>query len=154
MSKGKPEEPFNVQAIIDKIDRCVALGDEDGAIREINRPWPGMDGDISLAVHELMSELAQNGTVPLFMKDLQFDDAAETVSIQFPDWFQAANRAFERRYPNPKEAGLRFQKAMSVLHRRLTAVRDRPQMRLEDLADALKEWLPADWSAQYGARLH
>ena len=154
MGNAKPPEPFNVQAIADKIDRGVALGDEDGAVREINRPWPGMDGGIGLAVHEWMSGLAQNGTVPLFMKDLRFDDAAETVSIQFPDGFQAANRAFERRYPNPKEAGLRFQKAMSVLRRRLMAVRDRPQLRLEHLADALKEWLPADWPAQHGARLH
>jgi hypothetical protein len=154
MSKGKPEEPFNVQAIIEKIDRCVARGDEEGAIMEINRPWPGMDGDIGLVVGELLSELTQNGTAPLFMKDVQFDDDRETVSIQFPDWFQAASRAFDVRYPNPAEARLRFQKAMSAVHLRMMAVRDRPHLGLADLADALEEWLPADWAAPLSTRLH
>jgi hypothetical protein len=154
MSNGKPSEQFNVRLIIEKIDRCIALGDEQGAIMEINRPWPGMDGDIGLVVHELMSELLQNGRVPLFVKDMQFDDEAQTVDVQFPDWFQAANRVFEQRYPNPDEARLRFQKAMSAVHLRLMAVQGQPHMGLDDLTGALEKWLPADWSAQHRRRLH
>jgi hypothetical protein len=154
MSDGKPAEEFNVQAILEKIDRCLALGDGDGAIMEINRPWPGMDADLRLAVAELLAELERNGTAPLFMKDLQFDDRAETVGIQFPDWFVAADRAFARRYPDPREAGLRFQKTIAALHARLPPASGRRPLRLEDLAEALGEWLPAGGLAHPGARLH
>ena len=62
----------------------------DGAIMEINRPWPGMDGDIGMAVKALMSELVRNGTVPLFLKDFTLDEAADTVAFEFPDWFHIA----------------------------------------------------------------
>lgn len=154
MSKGKPSEEFNVQAIIDTIDRCLAAGDSDGAKSEIDRPWPGMDGDIGVAVHELMSELLRNGTAPLFMKDMQFDDSTETVTIVFPDWFNEAKRVFGQRYPDPQEAGLRFQKTMSLLQHRLLFARGKPEMRFEELADELRQWLPADWPANHSTRVH
>ena len=134
MSKGNPAEEFNVQAVLEKIERRMAAGDDDGAIMEINRPWPGMDGDIGMVVKELVSELARNGTAPLFMKDFKFDDGGETVVFEFPYWFHAANLAFRQCYPDPREEGLRFQKAMAVLQHRLLFVRDQPRLaRLKQL---------------------
>ena len=53
MSKGNPTLAFDVQAVLESIERRLAAGDDDGAIQEINRPWPGMDGDIGMAVKEL-----------------------------------------------------------------------------------------------------
>lgn len=153
-SNPKASEDFNVQAILQKIDRCLALGDEDGAIREISRPWPGMDGDIRLAVGELLAELERNGKAPLFMKNVQFDDDRETFSVQFPDWFIAANQAFDRRYPNPDEASLRFQKTMAVLHRQLMVVNNQPGSGIKELSEALAEWLPAEWLGYASGRLH
>ncbi len=154
MSKGKPTEGFNVQSVLEKIERRMSAGDDDGAIMEINRPWPGMDGDIGMAVKELMSELARNGTVPLFMKDFTLDESADTVTFEFPDWFHAANRAFAQRYPDPKEAGLRFQKAMAVLQQRLLLIRDNPQSGFDELVGELAHWLPAEWLAHNSSRLH
>jgi hypothetical protein len=154
MSDEKTVEEFNVQAILQKIDRCLALGDEDGAIREISRPWPGMDEDLRVAVGELIAELERTGKAPLFMKDIQFDDDEQSVSVQFPDWFIAANQAFDQRYSNPDEAGLRFQKTMAVLHRQLMWVHNQPGSGIEELREALAEWLPAGWPSQYSRRLH
>ena len=131
MSKGKPTEAFNVQSILEKIERRMAAGDDDGAIMEINRPWPDMDSDIGMAVKALMAELSRNGTVPLFLKDFTLDEDTDTVAFEFPDWFHAANRAFAQRYPDPKEAGLRFQKTMAVLQQRLLLLRENPQSGFE-----------------------
>lgn len=153
MDKPNPGDEFNVQAITQKIERLSRLGDHEGMLQEIKRPWPGMDGDIRLAVQELMSELLRNGKVPLYLKDLEFDDETETISIQLPDWVQAANEAFQQRYPDSDEAGLRFQKTMAVVQFRLMDTGAADGEGLEDLVAALKEWLP-DWPVGASTRIH
>lgn len=144
MGKQNPGDEFNVQAITQKIERLSRIGDHEGMIQEIKRPWPGMDGDIRLAVQELMSELMRNGRVPLYLKDLEMDDETETISIQLPDWIHAANQAFQQRYPDADEAGLRFQKTMAVLQFRLMDSNATDGEGFENLVSVLKEWLP-DW---------
>lgn len=153
MRKFKSEEEFDVQASLAMIERLRQAGDGEGMLEEISRPWPGMNDDIRLAVQELLTELLRNGRVPLFMKDLQFDDSDESITIEMPDWFHAANQAFSLRYPNADEADLRFQKAMAVLQYRLMVSPGLVEGGYDELLSILHEWLP-DWPTHLSMRTH
>lgn len=153
MGKRKPDDEFNVQASLAKIEQSRLSGDGEGMLEEISRPWPGMDDDIRLAVQELVTELLRNGKVPLFMKDLQFDDEAESFTVELPDWFHAASVAFAQRYPDADEADLRFQKAMAALQYRLMLSPDLAEAGYEELIAVLHDWLP-DWPINQTMRTH
>jgi len=153
MGKQKPDVAFNVQASLARIEQFRLSGDGEAMLEEISRPWPGMDDDIRLAVQELMTELLRNGKVPLFMKDLKFDDEDQTVTVELPDWFHAASQVFAQRYPDADEADLRFQKSMAALQHRLMLDPSLPDAGYEELIAVLHDWLP-DWPANLSMRTH
>lgn len=153
MGKPKSQEEFNVKDCLDRLEHYREAGDGDAMLEEISRPWPGMDDDIRIAVQELLAELLHNGKVPLFMKNMNFDDDAESIAVEMPDWFYATSQVFNQRYTDSDEADLRFQKAMAALQYKLMQSPDLIESGYEELLEVLKDWLPS-WPVGQTMRTH
>ena len=153
MGEEKADDTFDVQATLQTLEQHRLSDNGEALFQELTRPWPGMAVDMLLAVGELISEMMRNGRVPLFMKNLEFDDETGSIAVEFPDWVHVANQAFALRYQNPVEADLRFQKTMAVLQNRLMTAHGLLDAGAEELMAVLKEWLP-DWPANLSTRIH
>ena len=82
---------------------------------ELDKPWPGMEGDLGRAIAILRKHAAQSGgRLPLLERCNIPNDPSETATVTLPAWWFEIITSFRDRY-EPAEAKYRAQKVFNEL---------------------------------------
>ena len=89
--------------------------DQEAYLDELDRPWPGMDDDLDLAVTILLRHAAASGgRLPLLEACRLPDDPEEEATVVLPEWWLEINGTF-RDLHAPAEAEYRTRKVLNEL---------------------------------------
>jgi hypothetical protein len=82
---------------------------------ELDKPWPGMEDDLDMAITILLKYAARSGgRLPLLESCNVPDDPSETATVTLPAWWFEIITAFRDLY-EPAEAKYRAQKVLNEL---------------------------------------
>jgi len=89
--------------------------DHDAYLDELDKPWPGMDDDLDLAVKILLRHAAASGGRLSLLEACSLpDNPAEAATVVLPAWWLEIITTFRDLY-EPAEAEYRVQKVLNEL---------------------------------------
>ena len=105
---------MNYESELRRLKRLLRA-DHEAYLDELDRPWPGMDEDLDLAVKILLKHAARSGgRLPLLEACDLPDDPREEATVTLPGWWVEIITAFRELY-EPSEAEYRTQKVLNEL---------------------------------------
>jgi hypothetical protein len=90
--------------------------DHQAFLDELDKPWPGMDDDLDLAIKIMLAHAARSGDgrLPLLEACDLPDDPREEMTVTLPAWWVEIITTFRGLY-DPAEAEYRAQKVLNEL---------------------------------------
>ena len=105
---------MNYESELRRLERLLRA-DHEAYLDELDKPWPGMDEDLALAVEILLKHAATSGgRLPLLEACRLPDDPREEATVTLPPWWMEIISTFRELY-EPSEAEYRTQKVLNEL---------------------------------------
>lgn len=105
---------MNYKSELQRLQRLMRA-DHNVYLHELDRPWPGMDEDLELALKVLLKHAsASGGELPLLEACKLPDNTEEEATVTLPQWWFEIITAFRDLY-EPAEAEYRTQKVLNEL---------------------------------------
>ena len=105
---------MNYNAELQRLKRLLRA-DYKAYLDELDKPWPGMDDDLDVAVEILLKHaIRSGGQLPLLEACNIPEDPREEATVTLPQWWFEIITTFRDLYP-PSEAEYRAQKVLNEL---------------------------------------
>src|SRR3712207_6720449 len=105
---------MNYNSELQRLERLLRA-DYQAYLKELDKPWSGMDEDLDVAVAILRKHAAKSGgQLPLLASCKLPDDPGKEASVTLPEWWCEIITTFRDLY-EPSEAEYRVQKVLNEL---------------------------------------